>query len=365
MPELYLGLMSGTSLDGVDAVVADFEPKIPQCLQQKTYPLPTRLRDDLLRISTSETASYIEVAQLDISLGHLLADISLDLLAAANLTPAQIVAIGSHGHTLAHRPNDEFPFSLQIGNPQVLNKKTGITVAANFRPSDIAMGGQGAPLACAFHDYLFADQNIAVINIGGISNTTLIRAHQPTLGYDSGPGNCLLDSWIQAQRDLPYDDNGQFANQGQVHRKLLKLMLADDYFSEAIPKTTGRDKFNLSWLQQHLNNQPIQASAADIQATLLQFTVETIANPLRSLASTIDEVVICGGGSHNKLLMQKLAQSLAPLPVSAIDSKGVGADWVEALAFAWLAKRTLAKQPGNLPSVTGAREATILGAIFR
>ncbi|HBC57763.1 MAG TPA: anhydro-N-acetylmuramic acid kinase [Gammaproteobacteria bacterium] len=365
MPEIYLGLMSGTSLDGVDAVLADFEPKIPQPLQQKTYAIPTQLRDDLLRISTNETASYLEVAQLDISFGHLLADIAVDLLARANLQAEQIIAIGSHGHTLAHRPNDNLAFSLQIGNAHVLNKKTGITVVADFRPSDIAVGGQGAPFACAFHDYLFKGENLAIVNIGGISNTTLIRRDKPTLGYDSGPGNCLMDSWIQSQLDLPYDDNGEFASRGQVNPDLLKQLLRDDYFSEAIPKTTGRDKFNLDWLQQQLKHYGTELSPEEIQTTLLQFTIETIAAPLLDLSTNLDEILICGGGSHNQMLMQALADRLNPLPVSSIDARGVGADWVEALAFAWLAKMTLSQQPGNLPSVTGAREATILGGIFR
>lgn len=359
---LYIGVMSGTSLDGMDIALIDLRPGIT-LLATHYIPMPEALRSELLALCASGPD---EVARCAIAENHwveLAAQGVNALLAQQQLSPAAIRAIGSHGQTIRHEPARGF--TVQIGNPALLAELTNICVVGDFRRRDVAAGGQGAPLVPAFHEALFTDEigNRAVLNIGGFSNLSLITPTTPVAGFDCGPGNVLLDAWIQERRGELYDRNGQWAASGKVEPLLLNALLSDPFFKTKGPKSTGREVFNLAWLKQHLFNLPTFA-AENVQATLLELTAQTIVESLRAAQPNTDELLVCGGGAHNAALMARLADLLAPAQVSSTQAKGVDPDWVEAMAFAWLAHCCLENIPTNRPSVTGARGLRILGAIY-
>jgi len=367
MHSYYIGLMSGTSLDGIDAGIYDFSEQQPKAISFYYQAYPEEIKHIIRQFSqASASLSIAEFGSLDTQLGEFYAQACLKLLTQAKIAPNDIRAIGSHGQTLYHSPNSVHPFSLQIGDPNIICQRTGITTIADFRRKDIAAGGQGAPLVPAFHRALFTNpqQNNLIINIGGIANITYLPKDplQPIFGFDTGPGNTLMNHWIMHHQQKSYDNNGDWAASGVVQDSLLAQFKQDPYFSQAMPKSTGTEYFSDRWLTQNLSTQT-HYNAEDIQRTLCQLTAETITDSLLSTAPDTDAAYICGGGVHNKLLMKSLAEQL-DFPVLSTEVLGVHPDQVEAMAFAWLAKQTLNGLTGNLPETTGANSPVILGAIY-
>jgi anhydro-N-acetylmuramic acid kinase len=358
----YIGIMSGTSLDGIDVALVDSQGQTVRLISTQYAAYPDALKNQLLALhhpSNNELENTLIIAN---QLAHLYADAVLALLTKNQLLASDIVAIGCHGQTIRHRP--ELGFSLQIGNNALLAELTKITVCGDFRSRDIAAGGQGAPLVPAFHQAAFAskDKNRAIVNIGGIANITYLSKSGNVLGFDSGPGNLLLNSWIKLKLDLDYDADGAWAATGVVHQSFLDNMLSEPFFALPPPKSTGRDLFNDTWLKQHILYPHCRPQ--DIAHTLLELTACSIQQAITSYCPEIDEVYICGGGAHNKTLMTSLKLKLGAIPLHLTDTLGINVDWVEAAAFAWLAKQCLTQQTSNLPSVTGAVGPRILGAIF-
>ena len=360
--EHFLGLISGTSADGVDVALVEFDPQ-PRISAAATYPYPEALRDRILDLArNAPSVALDELGTLDVAIARHFADSANALLAQAGVDAAAITALGSHGQTVRHKPLGEFPFTMQLGDPSVIAEITGITTIADFRRGDIAAGGQGAPLAPAFHSAALANGNRrALLNLGGIANVTVFDDDGDVLGFDTGPANCLMDAWAVRHIGQPRDEGGAWASQGTVNQALLSRLLADPYFALPAPKSTGREQFNLDWLEQHLID---GVSAVDVQATLLALSVQTIATAIRNNGPAVDEILGCGGGVHNAGLMTALADALAPIKVGSTADIGIDPDFVEAAAFAWLARERVHGRPGNLPSVTGARGPRLLGAIF-
>lgn len=360
---LYLGLISGTSADGIDAALVRFAPRL-EILAARTTAYPDDLRARVLACARSAAAMTLdEFGQLDATIGEAFAAAALALLREADVAPTSVHALGSHGQTLCHRPQAPHPFSMQIGDPNVIAERTGILTVADFRRADIAAGGQGAPLLPALHAAQFADPVMprAILNLGGIGNVTLLVPGQPVLGFDTGPANCLLDAWSARVRGTPRDEGGAWARSGHVDDALLARLLDDPYFAAAPPKSTGREVFNLDWLDARL---PRDLAPADVQATLLQFSARSIADALRANAPQLRELYACGGGVHNAALMEALAASMPGVRVDTTAALGLDPDFVEAVGFAWLARARLEGMPGNLPSVTGAGGARLLGGVY-
>lgn len=360
----FIGVMSGTSLDGIDVVLAAINESVVAQQASLSYPIPVAIKEDILAICQGQTLTLSQLGQLDTRLGRLFADAVLALMRQENVQPTDIVAIGCHGQTVWHEPTGEAPNTLQIGDNNQIAAHTGVTVVGDFRRRDMALGGQGAPLVPAFHHALLAHpvERRMVLNIGGIANLSLLAPGVPVRGYDTGPGNMLMDAWIWRQCGKPYDKDAQWASEGKVLLPLLQNMLSDLWFALPAPKSTGREYFNYGWLERHLARfQGLRPQ--DVQATLAELTAVTIAEQVL-LSGGCERLLVCGGGARNPLLMARLAALLPGTEVSTTDAAGISGDDMEALAFAWLAWRTMSGLPGNLPSVTGACEATVLGAIF-
>jgi len=359
---LYIGVMSGTSLDGLDIALVALDGSI-RLLASHYIPMPQALRAELLGLCASGPDEIARAAIAEQNWVSLAAQGINTLLEQQRLKPDAVRAIGSHGQTIRHEPARGF--TVQIGNPALLAELTGITVVSDFRRRDVAAGGQGAPLVPAFHEALFEERKgqRAVLNVGGFSNLSLIEPGQAVSGFDCGPGNVLLDAWIQDQRNEPYDRNGQWAASGRVDSALLQALLSDPFFQTQGPKSTGREVFNLNWLKRHLSRLPALA-AEDIQATLLELSARTIVESLTNAQEKTEELLVCGGGAHNAALMARLAQLLPGTRVGSTATHGVDPDWVEAMAFAWLAQCCLDGIEANRPSVTGARGLRVLGAIY-
>jgi anhydro-N-acetylmuramic acid kinase len=365
--QLYVGLISGTSMDGVDAVLAALTDDGCQLRHAITtaYPddLSLRLRDALF----ADQLRLQDLGRLDVALGHFFADCALDLLKTAGCGPDEIAAIGHHGQTLFHAPDGAEPFTLQIADANVVAARTGITTVADFRRMDIAFGGQGAPLVPAFHQWWLYSRGKTrvVLNLGGIANITVLHASGEVTGFDTGPANTLLDAWVREHHGQPYDEQGDWARSGRVHQGLLDALLADPYFNRPWPKSTGPEYFNLRWLQQVLHSHGAATpSPTDVQATLAELTAASVAGAISAATADCRRVVVCGGGAHNPDLMSRVAQRLAPVVVESSALHGVAPEWVEGAAFAWLARQRLRGLPGNVPGVTGAREAVTLGGVY-
>jgi anhydro-N-acetylmuramic acid kinase len=364
MSEFYVGLMSGTSMDGIDAVLVNFEDASVELVATHSEPYPDDLKDALL--SAIRMPLHVDLdrsGELDRKVGECFRDAALCVIANAGTDRRDVVAIGSHGQTLRHQPNAEKPFSLQVGSAEIIAAGTGATTVANFREADIIAGGQGAPLVPPFHDWLFrsADINRVVVNIGGIANITVLPdGGAEVCGFDTGPGNGLMDVWTALHLGKSYDDDGRWAGAGAVVDSLLEQFLEDPYFRSRPPKSTGVEYFNREWL----GGFDIDGIAAvDVQATLCELSVATISDAIDQYAADTTEVFVCGGGSHNSDLMRRLERRNPTMSVSSTLVAGLNPDWVEAVAFAWLAMRTLNGQTGNLPSVTGASHKVVLGDI--
>ncbi len=384
MPELYIGLMSGTSLDGIDAALVDFNDNKAYLVETEYLPLPTDLQNNLQRLCKPDALITLkQYGAMDARLGYIFADIVNSLLVKANCANSSIFAIGSHGLTLYHAPSiglsamaeapqtimgqyNQFPFSLQLGDPNIIAERTGITTVADFRRRDIAAKGQGAPLVPAFHRAVFHDpeENRCILNIGGIANITVLPKHpsEKVTGFDTGPGNILMDLWIKLHLSQSYDKNGIWAKTGKINHNLVGLLKQDAYFSLDPPKSTGKELFSLPWVYQYFD--AFSYKAEDIQASLCFLTAITICDAIKKYSPTTERVLICGGGIHNSHLLELIRQHL-DCPVESTENYGLHPDYVEAAAFAWLARQTLNNLPGNLMEVTGANNAVILGGIYQ
>lgn len=367
MTGLFIGLMSGTSMDGIDAALVDFSANRVQLVATHSHAYSRTLQQQLELAIGLEDPLGSDLSALDAAVGEAFAAAANALLAHAGVDAATITAIGSHGQTIRHEPAAPEPYSLQIGNPETIAALTGIDVVADFRRADIAVGGQGAPLVPAFHQAIFAHphEHRVILNIGGIANITILpaAAHHTVTGFDTGPGNTLMDVWARRELAVTMDVDGRWAAGGNVDEPLLAALLRDPYFIARPPKSTGREYFNLEWLLQHMDAG--QLAAEDVQATLCEFTARSVADAIRLHSSSATRLLVCGGGVHNVQLMQRLAANLPALAVESTARHGIDPDWVEAVAFAWLAQQALAGKPGNIPTVTGARRAVPLGRIVR
>ncbi len=370
MSNHYIGLISGTSADAIDAVLVNASSEGFQLLASHAHPLPDDYHQTVLDLSQSAQPVYPwQIARLDQETAELFAQAVQALLQKAEMSATQIQAIGSHGQTLYHLAPQQtqagqVPFTWQIGDPNRLAYRTGIPVVADFRRKDMAAGGQGAPLVPAFHyaQFRHPKENRIVLNTGGIANITVLPAdtQQAVLGFDTGPANCLMDAWILRHKALSMDENGAWAATGQVLPVLLERCLNDPYFALAPPKSTGRDYFNLSWLAPHLEG--LEWTPQNVQATLLQLTIETVIQAIQPYSA--HRLLVCGGGAYNAHFMQQLQTQLPHLSVESTEHQGLSPAWVEACCFAWLAQQRLQAQPGNLPSVTGAAQALVLGGLY-
>ena len=370
MTEYYIGIMSGTSLDGVDIALVDFKTNQPKLVAADFTPMPQHLREKITALVQSGETTLQQLGELDHQLGLLYADCVNRFLHAQKISKEQICAIGCHGQTVWHSPKGQFPFTMQIGDMNLLAARTGITTVGDFRRKDMALGGQGAPLVPAFHQAVFFDSHYAtvVLNIGGISNVSLLIPNQPVIGFDTGTGNTLLDQWIEKHQGVSYDKNGEWGTTGQVNEALLNALLDEPFFQQAPPKSTGRELFNLPWLDDKIEKIQSTSTALlpqDVQATLAELTVRAIVDSLNTIETTLPKrLLVCGGGAKNGLIMQRLTSLLPAWQIHTTNDFGLDLDYVEAAAFAWLAYRRMQNLPGNLPEVTGAKSAVSLGAIF-
>jgi anhydro-N-acetylmuramic acid kinase len=363
---LFIGVMSGSSLDGIDVALTEFTNTSIKVVATHFQPYSNTIKTALLDLHFPSDNELEKSALMANQLARLYGEAINTLLAENGLIASQISAIGCHGQTIRHKPLDgnDVGYSIQLGNNALLAELTNITVVGDFRSRDIAAGGQGAPLVPAFHQAVFAidNKNRAIINIGGIANITFLARSGEVLGFDSGPGNILIDHWVRLKLGKSYDADGLWASTGTVHQALLERMLTDPFFALPPPKSTGRDLFNAAWLDQHLQN--IDCRDEDIARTLVEMTCHSIYQAITQYCPDINEVYLCGGGTHNNLIQLTLQSKLSHLTLSTTDALGVNVDWVEAAAFAWLAQQTLKNEPSNLPSVTGASGLRILGAIY-
>ncbi|MFD2177995.1 anhydro-N-acetylmuramic acid kinase [Veronia pacifica] len=361
---VYLGLMSGTSLDGVDIVAVRLENDQVTLLGSYFESIPEQLRRDTLSIANNNAVTAEQLGELDHKLGYFFADAINHAIDTFPVKRESIAAIGSHGQTVCHQPEKPYPFTMQLGDPNLIAVKTKITVVADFRRKDMAYGGQGAPLVPAFHQHIFSkpDTSTVILNIGGIANITVLNPDNTVFGYDTGPGNMLMDHWIFNIKGERFDKNGQFATSGKSIPSLLHNMLQDSYFSQTAPKSTGREYFNAAWIKQHLDRLNQQLRPEDVQATLLALTVQTCADEIAKFGN--GKVYVCGGGAHNSALTSSLSLALPNWTISSTAEVNIDPDYLEAMAFAWLAHCALNQIPANVPEVTGASQKCVLGAIY-
>lgn len=364
--ELFIGVLSGTSVDAVDAALVRFGPRI-ELVASHTLPFPPELRAELLALAVPGPDEIDRLGAADVAVGRHFARAVNELIAFAGREREDIRAIGSHGQTVRHRPGLATPFTLQVGDPNTIAAETGVPVVADFRRKDVALGGQGAPLVPAFHDAVFRSRREAraVVNIGGIANVTLLPAdpNARVLGYDTGPGNTLLDAWCRKQLGEPMDRDGAFAARGRVQETLLRELRADEFFARPAPKSTGPEYFSPAWLDARVGRGAFEP--ADVQATLVALTAQTIGDAIRPrLGFESAGVFVCGGGARNPVLMRALAERLPRCRVETTQLLGIEPGWVEAMAFAWLARQRMNAAAGNCPAVTGAARATVLGGVW-
>jgi anhydro-N-acetylmuramic acid kinase len=362
---LYIGLMSGTSADAIDAVLVELDQQ-PRLIAHYSQPLSADIRQQIYALAQPAHNELDRVCALDVMLARLFAQTILALLKQANVAPSAITAIGSHGQTIRHRPpgSAEGCFTLQIGDPNTIAELTGITTVADFRRRDMAVGGQGAPLVPAFHRAIFQspEEHRVIVNIGGMANLTWLPKQGAALGFDTGPGNAVMDEWILLHQGKSYDHSGLWAASGTVNHALLDALLQHPFFALPFPKSTGRESFNHHWLQRELNNRPLLPQ--DVQASLLELTAISISDAIKKLSNEPKTIFVCGGGAYNTTLMARLQQLLPADRLTTTADLGVDPQWIEAMAFAWLAQQTMKRQPGNLREVTGASREVILGGVY-
>jgi anhydro-N-acetylmuramic acid kinase len=361
----FIGLISGTSIDAVDCALVSFTggtPSLEATYQQQYSP---QLRENVFKLCEQAQVPLTLLGETDVAVGSTFAEGVKALLSQAGLDSSQVTAIGSHGQTVFHHPESALPFTLQIGDPNTIAWRTGITTVADFRRKDMAAGGQGAPLAPLFHQFLFSDSNISrvVVNLGGIANISVIAEGFEGIGFDTGPANVLMDYWIHKHKNLAVDNQGKWGASGTVSSPLLELLLDDAYFSQPEPKSTGREYFNGSWLENRLATITEPLSPEDVQATLLDLTATTVATEIENQLCP-DEVYLCGGGAHNLALVNRLTQLLSESKVLTTEALNLSPDWVEAVLFAWLAKQRIKGIPVDSRAITGASDPVILGGVY-
>ncbi|MDP6537086.1 MAG: anhydro-N-acetylmuramic acid kinase [Gammaproteobacteria bacterium] len=362
--DLYIGLISGTSVDGVDCALVQFDGDQPSLIDTLFLELDQSLRELILQLCSGESLTLTSLGEADTRVGRIFAEAVKALLEKVSIEPSSIKAIGSHGQTIWHQPLGDFPFTTQIGDPNIIAERTGIQTVADFRRRDMAAGGQGAPLAPLLHRNCFrAELDRVVINIGGISNITVLPAAGPCLAFDTGPGNVLMDYWIDKNCGRAFDENGEWAKTGVVNTELLPALLAEDYFGKPHPKSTGRELFNGTWLEEKLRTMEA-ITAVDVQRTLAELTAVTITNAIDNISSP-QQVFVCGGGAHNNFLMERLDELLDNCEVASTSKLGMDPDWVEAIAFAWLAKMAIERQAVDTAEFTGANDPVKLGGIYQ
>ena len=366
MSSNFIGLISGTSADGIDAIAVSIDQQNNiQQLASLAYPINSSIRDKIFSIQKNDIPLN-QLGELDTELGEVFANAALELINTHNLDQNDIQAIGCHGQTLKHDPDCNHPYTIQVANPSIIAERTNITVVADFRRRDIAAGGQGAPLVPAFHQaWLGKHEDTVVLNMGGIANITVLsnESSQPQSGFDTGPANTLIDSWTNKHLHTPYDNDGQWAQSGTVNKSLLQSLLKHPYFRKQPPKSADISQFNIEWLENFLQLFP-EVSPQDVSTTLVALSVKSIANAIEAWAPETKLVIACGGGCKNKYLMQELKKQIHPIRLTTTNEFGIDSDWIEATAFAWLGKQALEKQPGNSPNSTGASGPRILGAIY-
>ncbi len=365
----YIGIMSGTSLDGIDAVICEFtDDDQVQLIAKCSLPFEPELQADLQKLLREFNLHLREFGELEVRLASNYATAVNKLLDLGQIPANEIIAIGCHGQTVYHDPYNQYPFSLQLVDGNKLAQLTGIDVVCDFRRMDMAYGGQGAPLTPVFHKYfLQGTQARVILNLGGIANITVLEPNnEQVIGFDTGPANCLIDLWVQAKFQLAYDKNGDLARRGQIIPELLAEMLQDPYFSLAAPKSTGKEIYHLAWIQQHLSTLGlINASHADVLRSLLELTAITVSDAVKGviLPEQVEAIYACGGGAYNQFLLERIAAN-SQIQVKTTQELGIDVDQMEAIAFAWFAKRRIEKLPANYETVTGARQKCILGALY-
>ena len=362
---LYIGLISGTSMDGVDCALVDFSENRPNQIDFLSAEIPEELRQKLLALCEDQHGQIPLLGETDIEFARCLAASVQRILENNQLKRSQVVAIGSHGQTIRHQPAGQAPFTLQIGDPNTLAELTGITTVADFRRRDMAAGGQGAPLVPAFHREIFSsiETDRVILNIGGMSNITVLKKTGEISGFDTGPGNVLMDYWIQGKQGHPFDQDGNWAKSGTVNQMFMEQLLTEPYFSLPAPKSTGRELFNHTWLKQHLESFSGEIIPEDVQATLLTLTTATVSQAIQSKVDN-GEIIVCGGGARNAFLMQSLAQTLPEFDIMPSSTLGVLEDSLEAVAFAWMAQQTLQEKQIDFTPFTGAAHPVIAGGVY-
>ena len=362
---LYIGLISGTSVDAVDCALLKFDGDQPQLLATLSHPYSEPLRQRIFQLCSDENINLQMLGETDVEIGRTFAAAAQAILQQEEIARDKITAIGSHGQTVFHHPLPPLPFTFQLGDPNTIAELTGIVTVADFRRMDMAAGGQGAPLAPLFHRHCFAsaDTDRVIVNVGGIANISILAQGKPYCGFDTGPGNVLMDFWINSTKQLIYDEGGNWASSGNINQKLLALLLNEEYFQRPYPKSTGRELFNGRWLKSKLSRLGDPVNVADVQATLLELSALTIAEAIHSILRP-PEVYICGGGAHNNHLLERLRELLPDSKVETTEALGLAPDWVEAATFAWLARQRLDGKAIDCRSVTGASRPCVLGGIY-
>lgn len=363
--ELFVGLISGTSMDAVDAALARFDDNSVRLLATHSHPIPDALKSELHTLTRDPTTTLDALGTLDHRLGCLFGEAAMTLLSRADIAPARIRAIGSHGQTVRHRPDSSAPFTLQLADPTRIVEATGIVTVADFRRGDMAAGGQGAPLVPPFHTWLLKAHagRHTVLNLGGIANLSLIENGELHGGFDTGPASTLLDAWVRRHLDRAFDESGGWAAGGSVHTVLLERLLTEPYLQSTPPKSTGFELFNLDWLDEHLAQLPAIAPR-DVMSTLAQFSAESIGQALERHWPACTHGWICGGGERNADLLKRLARRTPDTHWASTEALGMPPAWMEAAAFAWLARARIRGLPGNAPRVTGARHEVVLGGVY-
>ncbi len=364
--EYYIGVMSGTSMDGIDTVLVGIENEKLETIASYSTDFPSHLKAELEALIGNYQTDLEQVGRIDHQLGNCYADAINQLIENSKIDPAEITAIGCHGQTVFHQPEKPYTFTMQLGDANLIAAKTGVRTVADFRRMDMANGGGGAPLAPAFHQYFLnsPSEKRCILNLGGIANITILdQDDNRVIGFDTGPANCLMNNWVKMKLGKEYDEDGQWAENGTVIPELLDHMLSDEYFQLPHPKTTGRELFNLNWLNQQLENFH-ECENEDIQATLLELTAKTVALSIQKAAPDTDTVYVCGGGANNSYLLKRLEANLNGQKVFSTNKIGILPQLVESTAFAWLAMRRIKGLHGNLPSVTGANSKVLLGTIY-
>ena len=364
--ELYIGIMSGTSMDGIDAVLVNFEGDKLRKIGDHSQNFPPDLKEELDSLLNNYKTELTKIGEIDHRLALCYAGTVHHLLDKVNIKPSEVKAVGCHGQTIFHSPGSRFPFTIQLGDGNLIAARTGIKTITDFRRMDMSFGGGGAPLVPAFHQAFLNDkkEKRCILNLGGIANITILADLEKNVsGYDTGPANCLMDEWIQSVKGEKFDKDGQWAKSGTVIDELLAGMMEEPYFKQPAPKSTGRELFNRDWLKNHLKASNISKNE-DIQATLLELTALTVAQAMRQSAPQTNALYVCGGGAYNKQLLQRLSFHLKNVKIATTETLGISPQWVESTAFAWLAMRRLNNRYGNLPSVTGASQKVLLGTIY-